>query len=283
MSFEHVDSVLEQLLTDKEGARNTYLRSLASQSFTAPREASAPLLLRGWLAVSVSFQLQSPWFSKDDVPFHVLDNSVRRDRVLGVPFMPAASWKGLLRWACRMRTGLLKHLETDKNELNDWQDSKEIVHLFGTQRVLHGRDEPEDEGQEACFHRRGALAFRPTWFDKIGFEVINPHDRAKKAGTKPILYEVVPSGARAALQLLYAPSPGQAVRDGVNAVVAVQLLLDAIEDLLTTYGFSAKRTSGWGLATITKRSIHARDHELRENSLSELRALVERMLGRDGQ
>src|SRR5690606_19923276 len=141
-----------------------------------------PTLLRNWLALSVTFKLQAPWFSKDDVPLRVLHNPVHRDRVFGRPFMPASSWKGLLRWAMRMKLepSLLAHLEKNDNTLNDWTDSAEVVHLFGNER-----DKVDD-------FRRGALAFRPTWFDKVGFEVINPHNRAKKAGTKPILYEVVP-------------------------------------------------------------------------------------------
>ena len=29
-----------------------------------------------WFAIDVSFTLESPWYSKDDRPFHVLDNPV---------------------------------------------------------------------------------------------------------------------------------------------------------------------------------------------------------------
>jgi CRISPR-associated protein Cmr2 len=115
-----------------------------------------------WLGLEVAFTLATPWYSKDDRPFHVLDNPVRKDRVFGVPFMAAASWKGLLRWACRMRG-----MERDQ-----------ILHLFG------------NEKGEAENFLRGALAFYPTWFDRLGFEVINPHSRKTRAGTQPIYYEV---------------------------------------------------------------------------------------------
>lgn len=56
------------------------------------------------------------------------------------------------------------------------------MHLFGNEK---------GEGEEFS---RGALVFYPTWFDKIGFEVINPHNRARRAGTQPIYYEVVTPG-----------------------------------------------------------------------------------------
>lgn len=203
--------------------------------------------ISGWFSLSVAFELQAPWYSKDDRPFHVLDNPVRKDRVFGVPFMSAASWKGLLRWACRMEAGLLTHLEKHENKLDGWKDPDWIVHFFGNEK-----------GEETNF-KSGALAFRPTWFDKVGFEVINPHDRSRRAGTVPIVYEVVPGrrvvksgqneqetpGARGTFHLLYAPLPGAAA-----PVETFQHLFAAIEDLLTVYGFSAKRTAGWGMAVI---------------------------------
>lgn len=194
----------------------------------------------GWFTLSIKFELQTPWYSKDDRPFHVLDNPVRKDRVFGVPFMSAASWKGLLRWACRMEAedSLLQHLEKHDNTLNDWPDPAWIVHLFGNEKAK------DNDFQQ------GALAFRPTWFSKIGFEIINPHDRARRAGTVPIVYEVVPAGTNGTFRLLYAPRPGESAPDGT-----FKHLFDAIENLLTVYGFSAKRTAGWGLAKVTQREL----------------------------
>ncbi|GAB6277156.1 MAG: hypothetical protein SAMD01599839_16960 [Rectinema sp.] len=192
-----------------------------------------------WIGFEIDFTLETPWYSKDDGPFHVMDNPVRKDRVFGVPFMSAASWKGLLRWACRMRSGLSTYFGTHKNSVTGWEDLPWIIHLFG-----NAKSERED-------FRSGALVFYPTWFDSVGFEVINPHDRAHRAGTQPIYYEVVPAKTPGILRLLYAPSPGEADRDGVVAADALVHLVDAIEVLLTTYGISAKRTVGWGTARIT--------------------------------
>lgn len=249
--------------TNPEDARRDY-QSNAPKGHVA-YEPSLPTLLRDWLALTVSFQLQAPWFSKDDLPFHVLDNPVHRDHVFGAPFMPASSWKGLLRWVARMKTGLLTHLEANNNTLNNWKDAAEVVHLFGNER---------DEAEQ---FQRGALAFHPTWFDKVGFEVINPHDRAKKAGTKPILYEVAPPCATGALCVLYAPVPGTPIT-GVSKQKALLLLLCAIESLITEYGFSAKRTSGWGVATITNVNLRWRDGS-RDGKLSDLRELATKLLG----
>jgi CRISPR-associated protein Cmr2 len=266
MMFEYVDPLLSELRDLDEGlkrARGKYQKR--PPIGRAPYEVVSPTLLRDWLDISVTFQLQTPWFSKDDVPFHVLDNPIHRDRVFGAPFMPASSWKGLLRWAARMKTGLLAHFEASGNTLNVWSDPAEVVHLFGN---------PRDETKN---FQRGALAFRPTWFDKVGFEVINPHDRATKAGTQPILYEVVPPGATGTLNVLYAPVPG-ASEPGVDRQMAILLLFDAVESLITEYGFSAKRTSGWGVATIMNARLRWRDGS-RDGRLSDLRDEVTKFLG----
>lgn len=267
MSFEYVNPLLEKLSKSTEEARREY-QSLSPVG-RAAYEPDAPSLLRDWLSLTVTFQLQAPWYSKDDLPFHVLDNPVHRDHVFGAPFMSASSWKGLLRWAARMQSGLLAHLEANNNELHDWKDSAEVIHLFGNER-----DRTEH-------FQRGSLAFRPTWFDKfdkIGFEVINPHDRSRRAGTKPILYEVVPPGAVGSLRLLYAPAPGEPTSKGVSRLNAMLLLLDAVEALLTEYGFSAKRTSGWGVASITTASL--RWHEgSQDGKLNDIREAVKRLFG----
>jgi CRISPR-associated protein Cmr2 len=242
----------------KENTREFYMK-LAQQvsdkngGFRPPPELPLdpwpPTLFHGdWLALEVEFELLTPWYSKDDRLFHVLDNPVRKDRVFGVPYMAAASWKGMLRWACRMQAGLQDHLERGK-PFDEWNDPDWVLHLFGNEK-----------GEEKAFHQ-GALVFYPTWFDKIGFEVINPHDRSRRAGTQPIYYEVVPGrrpkagdtneyeeGGKGALRLLYAPWPGMKAETKPEEVL--HHLLEAIETMLTVYGVSAKRTVGWGTAEI---------------------------------
>lgn len=228
----------------KNDARNCYMKradaaDLLSQEVKDLLNPVPSVPQPGWLAIEVSFTLQTPWYSKDDRPFHVLDNPVSKDRVFGTPFMSAASWKGLLRWALGMTTGLIGPTPLDDEEGR--QEAERVaLHLFGNKK-----------GASSDF-QRGALAFYPTWFPRVGFEVINPHSRKTRAGTQPIYYEVVPAGTEGALRLLYAPLPGQAARDRVDSETALRLLFDAIEKLLTVYGFSAKRTAGWGLATIAE-------------------------------
>jgi CRISPR-associated protein Cmr2 len=227
-------------------SRDRYVQEVASKTFSLP---SAFSVLRSpdfdsgrtgwpasWLGIKVGFELLTPWYSKDDRVFHVMDNPVRKDRVFGVPYMAASSWKGLLRWTCRMQAGLQKHLRENDGKIEGWRDPDWIVHLFGNEK-----------GEEEDFHQ-GALVFYPTWFNKIGFEVINPHSRERRAGTQPIYYEVVPIGANGTLPLLYAPWPG--MKPEAKPGDVIPKLLETIEKLLATYGISAKRTVGWGTAKI---------------------------------
>ena len=249
-----VDECIVLSSSDKENARGKYSKFEKRQGKKTTKEITTRANLKipkelnlekldfskiptHWCSLEIPFTLQTPWYSKDDKPFHVLDNPLHKDKVFGVPFMSASTWKGLLRWACRMQAGLLKHLETDP-KMNHWQDPDWIIHLFG------------NEKEEKKDFRQGTLVFYPTWFSKIGFEVINPHSRKTHAGTIPILYEVVPAGTEGTLYLLYAPVNIDESKKYQKE--ALNNLITAIEQLLTIYGFSAKRTAGWGIATIEK-------------------------------
>lgn len=235
---------------DTEGARRQYQNCASKQALSLPADlqlAEPPRpLLPGWCSLHIHFELKAPWYSKDDRPFHVLPNPVRKDRIFGVPFMSASSWKGLLRWSCRMEHGLLDHLAKHDGKLYDWRDPPWIVHLFG-----NAKSEEEN-------FSRGALRCFPTWFDKVDFEVINPHDRARRAGTEPIVYEVVPAGCKATLHLLYAPPPSGAEAQQVESADVLARVLEATRKLLAVYGFSAKRTAGWGIAEIHDCEIRSR-------------------------
>ena len=228
---------------EKNEARCCYMKSASDlKDLKLPPDLSlepdfSQLPDPSWFGIKFEFELLLPWYSKDDRLFHVLDNPVRKDRVFGVPFMSAASWKGLLRWAYGMETGLVGPFpESDPEKRKEVLN--QLIHLFGNEK-----------GEETNF-QRGSLVFYPTWFSKVGFEVINPHERKTKAGTKPIYYEVVPAGMKGSLRLLYAPLPIQIENDKVKPTDFIGSLIDSIAALLKTYGISAKRTSGWGAVEV---------------------------------
>jgi CRISPR-associated protein Cmr2 len=227
----------------KNKARDYYRKHVKDFSTHLPEELELNPSLSSlpdetWIGFEISFALQRSWYSKDDRPLHVFDNPLRKDHVFGVPYMSATSWKGLLRWACRMHSGLFEYLESHNGRMDGWQDKPWIVHLFGNEKA-----------EKSNFHQ-GALVFYPTWFGKIGFEMINPHSRAKRAGTHPIYYEVVPAKTEGHINLIYTSIPGATERDKVDSCEALGNLLDATEMLLEAYGISAKRTAGWGAAKI---------------------------------
>jgi len=95
---------------------------------------------------------------------------------------------------------------------------------------------------------RGRVIFYPTYFDKLSLEVINPHDRRKRAGTQPIHYEVVPKGTIGIFQLIYVPFDGmlktekdlrkEVKEDLKNLIEAIKILADK--------GIGAKTKLGWG-------------------------------------
>lgn len=99
---------------------------------------------------------------------------------------------------------------------------------------------------------RGRAIFYPTYFDRLSLEVINPHDRRKRAGTQPIYYEVVPKETEGIFQLVYIPFDGiLKPREELRKEVEKDLknLLTAIEKL-QDLGIGAKTKLGWGRFSI---------------------------------
>ena len=56
-----------------------------------------PLLPRWSFSLELRFRLVSPYLSKDDDAFYIIDNPVRKDKVFKVPLVSPSSWKGALR------------------------------------------------------------------------------------------------------------------------------------------------------------------------------------------
>jgi CRISPR-associated protein Cmr2 len=226
-----------------------------------------------------TFTLAKPWMSKDDDPFYVAEsvNPVRKDKVFKVPMMSASSWKGLLRWTV-MHTRLT--LKKD-------QPAEQFAQERFAQTLLFGDEKGEEPGQTKDFaayldnlggsaarklyvqkireyfhldekaempHHSGRLMFYPTFFNLIDVEVINPHSRKTRAGTHPIYLECVPVGAKGTFSLLYVPFDliGKDENEIQNQALAdLQLVAEGLKEMFLTYGFSAKRTSGYGVAEET--------------------------------
>jgi CRISPR-associated protein Cmr2 len=256
-----------------------------------PTPPDIALLPPGSWFLQFTFTLARPWISKDDDPFYVAEsvNPVRKDKVFKVPTMSAASWKGLLRW-------MVMHirLAMQKDKLTADEFARERL----AQTLLFGDEKGEEPGQTKDFaaylgalkpearqdyerllrahyklssadplpHHSGRLMFYPTFFNRIDVEVINPHSRKTRAGTHPIYLECVPIGAQGTFSLLYVPFDliGKEERDIKQQSLAdLELIAEGLSAMFLTYGFSAKRTSGYGVAeeTVSNGLVQIREVE----------------------
>ncbi len=188
----------------------------------ADHVADLPLLS---FLLRIPFLLQKPYLSKDEGDFYLLENPLRREKVFQTPMVASTGWKGALRAALW--------------QLGYKEDHKVTIRLLGNPR---GSDD----------HQAGRLHFFPTFFNEIGLEVLNPHDRKTSVGARgPILIECVPQGAKGELLLLYVPfGPiGQTEEERLAEVAEdLEVLTEGIRAMLTTYGFGAKTSSGFGTA-----------------------------------
>lgn len=191
------------------------------------------LLPNGSFAIHFPFTLTSPYLSKDDTAFHLLDNPVKKEWLFKLPYIASTQWKGALRHTL-WQLGYNDDAEAEKQ--------KQMQHLFGT------ANDNDDSGE------RGRLYFYPSFFDNLSLEVINPHDRETGAGSLPIYFEAVPAGASATFTLLYTPLDlmGKAAGETTPQIFAdLQLIAVGVQAMFTVYGFGAKTSSGFGLAELT--------------------------------
>jgi len=95
---------------------------------------------------------------------------------------------------------------------------------------------------------RGRAIFYPTFFNKLSLEIINPHDRKRRAGTNPIFYEIVPEGTEGRLQVIYIPY--DAVLDDTQTLIKQvkddMVFLCKIIERTAEHGIGAKTKLGWG-------------------------------------
>jgi CRISPR/Cas system CMR subunit Cmr6 (Cas7 group RAMP superfamily) len=217
------------------------------------------VLPRSSFFLHVRFILQKPFISKDDEGFYIHDNPLSKEKVFKIPYIRASSWKGGLRWAFGKANKLP-------------EDDERTLRTFGNKK---GEENSENL-------RKGRLYTYPTFFDKISLDIINPHDRIARAGKNPITLEVVPKGREGDLYLLYVPFDkiGEDEKETKEEIETDLLFLcRAIRAILTEYGMSAKRTSGYGAAQIGKitfRSVLLSEYE----KYTDLKELTDALNGR---
>jgi len=169
--------------------------------------------------LDIEFKLRKPYTSKGEIEFSEVQSPIVRDQLTSLPTVMPATWKGHLAFAART------------------QDIEGAVRerLFG---AIRG-----DESGQA-----GRLHFFPTFFSsQTAREVITPLWRDTRTPARgPIDIEVIAAGQHAKFFLLYVPRPKgdkwHIDQIGEDLYAAAR----SVKAMLLDYGFSAKKTSGWG-------------------------------------
>lgn len=251
------------------------------------------------VGLEFTFTLARPYLSRDDDAFYIIDNPIRKDKVFKVPYLAPTSWKGSLRAAAtrllgrQLKERLDLHPEAgaspESRAQQLWPQRAQAVLLFGNENEVQARYlssliaralTPSRPGltkelqiefeaylksrgyrTELIEGRQGRLFFFPTFLNDLGLEIINPHDRRRRVGINPILYECVPSGAQGQFRLLYVPFDFSGKQTGGGPVVTpdletlvrqvaedLPLIAETVSELFLTYGFGAKTSSGYGVA-----------------------------------
>jgi CRISPR/Cas system CMR subunit Cmr6 (Cas7 group RAMP superfamily) len=189
-----------------------------------PSVSQLSLLPAGSCFLQFNLKLERPFFSKDDLAFYPHENPLKREHILGTPYLSAAGVKGLLRWAWQMCWGGNK--------------SDAEMNIFG----------PRHENLDDNNGKQGSLYPYPLfWNGKIGLDVINPHDRKTGTGTNPIKYEVVDIGGVASLFIMFV----NRMEDWKFINTFLDLIKEPLQLLLEGSGLSAKRSAGWGAVKVT--------------------------------
>ena len=241
-------------------------------------------------------KLTSPYFSKDDDEFYLINNPILKDKAFKVPMVRGSGWKGAIANSFReiinennqkreliqsylriFGTGSAEFKELEsmiKDDINrskkfDFNTlieylafelglslSKDDIDALKNDQTKWLKENIYDKLYEKSYENipnflkthRGRAIFYPTFFKQLSLEVINPHDRKKRAGTMPIYYEVVPKDTEGFLQIVYIPFDSVLKnRDEIEKEVKEDIvnLIKAIEKT-QNLGIGAKSKLGWG-------------------------------------
>jgi CRISPR-associated protein Cmr2 len=166
------------------------------------------------------------------------------------------------------RLALLRLFGNEKDKIEDFLDDQ-----FGAELKSKYKQKVKEIYGDEGPNVRGRLVFYPTFLDKIGLDIIAPHDRERRTVKVPIQFEVAPENAEGTFSVLYFPFDllGREGKDVKEEVAQdLEILRDAIPAMLTKYGFGAKTTAGYGVAEIKKIEVNGRDCEINWNKALEV-------------
>ena len=214
------EEILNKVINDREAKdiRNFY-----------PNPEDLKNLPENSVLIKISFTLKKPYTSKDEGEFHIIDdkifeNPIVRDKFTGLPMVRPSTWKGHLRFAA-------EKVEWDKG------NKKKIT------KRLFGNESGDDNSL------KGRLYFFPTFFkDKAEKDVITPLKRDTRTPARgPIPIEVMKAGSKGDFYLLYIPYPKGKNFQEEQIEEDLRFVAEALKRMFYIYGFSAKKTSGFGV------------------------------------
>ena len=199
-------------------------------------------------ALTLRFRLLTPLLTRDDDSFYLFDNPVRKDHVFGVPFLAAASVKGLA--ADAFQRGFPPDLAWTELGRDDQartmryrKDTVAAKRLFGV----------ASDDSERLASAAGRLHFSPVWFSHVQYLVMNPTKTdGSGIGTQPIQFEAVAPVAekgkpvQAEISLFYFNPAGANDSDEATARADLACLLGALAAWWPALGLGAKRLAGYG-------------------------------------
>ena len=230
--------------------------------FTAKRKADEVLTVfpRYSARLLLSIRLLTPMLTKDDDPFYLFDNPVRKDHILGLPYLSAAAIKGLaadayqrafpgnVNWQVVGQQAGVHQFRCDDHNQNDLPQS--ALRLFGI----------ADDGANDPPSQIGRLHFSPLWFDTVQFLVMNPGNPERAIGTLPIQFEAVapdkPNQAHE-IEVIYCNPYDAKDTDETHVRADLARFLAALAMWWPALGLGAKRLAGYGAIEISKAELQA--------------------------
>lgn len=226
-----------------DGRSKQYLLSWKDKQLSLWKNSKSQKLIQSTQSINLpywsftferDFKLNSPYYSNDDEDFYPIDNPVRKEKVLKVPYIGWSQWKWYMLSAAKK---MLQELFENEN-YKEWFDMLfQVWRIFGTgnEEFLNisdfiGKELPEkklkdylmfemwvmldykslscDELQKKewfLWVRRWRLICLPSFFDAISLEILNPHEKKTRSGTIPIYFEVIAKGQSSNLKFNYVP------------------------------------------------------------------------------
>ena len=248
--------------------------------------------------LQAKIKLTAPYFSHDDDDFYLIQNPCLKEKVYKVPMIRGSGWKGaiarvgkeLINEDFKWFSSYVRVFGTGSDEYRklidkiaqdrDFKENLIKYLLFELGKKLTKddidqiNDNPEDYLKKLSMNKsdfkdmpylqvhKGRAIFYPTYFNRLSLEIINPHNRKTRAGTKPIHYEVVPKGTDGTLQIVYIPHDGILAEDEdmkKQVKKDIEFLTQCIEKV-ADIGIGAKAKLGWGRFEFVKKE----DREIKE-------------------